>query len=76
MKDNFVIISQCGMVNIDGPGIAYSNVRGLYTDGHGHGLQLDKEYKRKEILDICNEIADQVYALTVIMNKKVRYDRS
>jgi hypothetical protein len=56
-----------GMVNIDGDGFSYSNIRGMYRQGNqtgsGHGLQLSAglEHKRGELLDLFAGIAERIY---------------
>jgi len=54
-----------GMVNIDGSNLAYGNIRNMYKNGNGHGLQLNEsqESKRAEILELCQKISDLSYAL-------------
>ena len=63
------ITTQAGMVNIDNEDIAYGNIRNIYTTGDGVGLQLSErlEHKRGEIIDMCDEIADRIYALQDIL---------
>ena len=52
-----------GMVNITGYGYSYSNIRGMYKTGSGHGLQLSAglEHKRGELLDVFSGIAENIY---------------
>ena len=52
-----------GMVSITGDGFSYSNIRGMYLTGNGHGLQLsaDLEHKRGELLDVFAGIAEKIY---------------
>lgn len=52
-----------GMVNITGDRFSYSNIRGMYQTGSGHGLQLsaDLEHKRGELLDLFSGIAEKIY---------------
>jgi hypothetical protein len=56
---------QSGMVNVDSKEFAYANIRNIYKDGAGSGLQLNEnlEHKRGELLDILNDISDKFYAL-------------
>lgn len=63
MKLNITVYD--GMVNIDGENIAYGNIRDMYKNGNGHGLQLSEaqEPKRHEILELCQSIADLSYSL-------------
>lgn len=65
------ITTQKGMLNINGPEIAYGNIRDMYITGNGNGLQLSErlEHKRGEIIDICAEIADKVYKLQDVMGE-------
>lgn len=69
-----LITAQSGMVNIDNQHIAYGNIRNMYKTGDGNGLQIEAklEYKRKEILDICGEIADKIYKLQDILKEETR----
>lgn len=66
------IITQKGMVNIDGHEITYGNIKNMYTTDNGNGLQLSErlEHKRGEIIDICAEIADKIYELQDIMGEE------
>ena len=52
-----------GMVIITGDNFSYSNIRGMYKTGSGHGLQLsaDFEHKRGELLDVFAGIAEKIY---------------
>ena len=52
-----------GMVIITGDNFSYSNIRGMYKTGSGHGLQLsaDLEHKRGELLDMFSGIAEKIY---------------
>ena len=52
-----------GMVIITGDNFSYSNIRGMYKNGPGHGLQLsaDFEHKRGELLDVLSGIAEKIY---------------
>lgn len=52
-----------GMVGITGDRFSYSNIRGMYQTGSGHGLQLsaDLEHKRGELLDLFSGIAEKIY---------------
>ena len=52
-----------GMVSITGDRFSYSNIRGMYQTGSGHGLQLsaDLEHKRGELLDLFSGIAEKIY---------------
>lgn len=70
--DPMKITTQKGMLNIDGPEIAYGNIKNMYTTGNGNGLQLSEhlEHKRGEIIDICSEIADKVYKLQDIVENE------
>ncbi len=64
------IAIQNGMVNIDGDEIAYGDIKDMYTNGNGAGLQLSErlEHKRGEIIDLCSVIADKIYDLQDILN--------
>ena len=59
------VVIQDNMVDIDGNKIIYADIRNMYENGNGCGLQLteDVEYKRNEILDLCGEIAERLYKL-------------
>ena len=52
-----------GMVHITGDRFSYSNIRGMYQTGSGHGLQLsaDREHKRGELLDVFAGVAEKIY---------------
>lgn len=52
-----------GIVSITGDGFSYSNIRGMYKTGSGHGLQLSAnlEHKRGELLDLFAWIAEKIY---------------
>ena len=54
-----------GMIDIDDDGIAYANIQNMYENGHGVGLQLNKELEplREEILTKCNLISSTIYKL-------------
>lgn len=60
-----------GMTNIDEPSISYGNIHRLYSNGSGHGLQLDpkQDHKRGEILDLCAEIADKLQQLDEVLKR-------
>lgn len=60
-------VHQDGMVNIDSDNLSYANIRGLYKNGDGHGLQLNDEAKRKEAEKLCISITDKLYALNQLM---------
>lgn len=56
-KDN------CPMINIDGDGFTYSNIFNMYQGGKsGVGIQVNDPSKEKELMDMCNKIADAVHA--------------
>ena len=63
-----------GMVDIDGHGISYSNIRDMYVTGNGCGLQVSEELEpeREKIAGICNTIADQFYKLNDIEQKGIK----
>lgn len=73
MKNVILITAQSGMVNIDSHLMAYANLRDMYETGDGNGLQLSAklEHKRKEIINICGEIADKIYELQDIFKEGV-----
>lgn len=53
---------RCPMVNIDGDGFSYSNIFNVYQGGKsGVGIQVSDASKEKELLEMCNKIADAVY---------------
>jgi len=54
-----------GMVNIDSDNIAYANIKDMYKDGNGAGLQVNLSEKgnKKSVLKICDEIAGLFYTL-------------
>lgn len=60
-----------GMVNITGDRFSYSNIRGMYQTGSGHGLQLsaDLEHKRGELLDLFSGIAEKIYEAQDVMSE-------
>jgi hypothetical protein len=53
------------MVDINGDGIVYGNIRYMYITGNGEALQLSGglECKRPEINALCSDIASAVYKL-------------
>jgi hypothetical protein len=59
-----------GMVKIDSEKMMYANIRNMYVNGNGSGLQLieDIEHKRGEIVDLCAQIADSLYQLEDIFS--------
>lgn len=59
-----------GMVDITGNGISYGNIAKMYKNGHGHGLQVDEnlEQKREQIMRLCDEVSEKIYALQSLVN--------
>lgn len=58
------------MINIDGEGIFYGSLIGLYRDGKaGHGLQLSEalEPYRQEIVEWCVKVSDAAYELDALL---------
>jgi hypothetical protein len=53
------------MVLINAKNISYSNLRMMYNNGNGHGLQTSAELesKRDAITAICSEISKKIYEL-------------
>jgi len=58
------------MVNIDSSDIAYSNIKGMYKNGDGIGLQLNEKANRTRISAVCNGIADKLYQLEELLNEQ------
>lgn len=54
-----------GMVNIDCPEMAYSNIKNMYKDGDGTGIQVDEEHvgKEKELMANCDKAAKALYRM-------------
>ena len=66
------IVALNGMLNIESDDIIYSNIKQMYKDNiNGHALQLSEELEpnRKEILNICADIASNIYKLEEIVKK-------
>jgi len=58
-----------GMVNIDSDNIAYSNIKNMYKNSDGIGLQLNEKTNRDKITAVCNDIADKLYQLEELLNE-------
>lgn len=55
-----------GMVNIDSDQVAYSNIRGMYKNSNGSGIQFSSEMSKersRKIQSLCDSIARQMYEL-------------
>jgi hypothetical protein len=52
-----------GMVMIDSNLLAYSNIKDMYQNGAGHGVQVNYPMNEEEALKICAQIADLCYQL-------------
>lgn len=66
------------MLTIDDEGISYGNIAGMYRDDdneplNGSGLQVDKEldYRKNDIHEACDMIADLVYGLHKLITDEV-----
>lgn len=57
------------MVLINAENLSYSNLRMMYSNGNGHGLQTSAELesKQKEIMELCSEISKKIYELDDIL---------
>ena len=52
-----------GMVQIEGDGIAYGNIKDMYQTGDGHGLQLNTDKNYDEIFKLCHKVASCMYQI-------------
>ncbi len=52
-----------GMVMIDSDLLAYSNIKDMYKNGAGHGIQVNYPMDEDAALKVCSQIADLCYQL-------------
>lgn len=59
------IVIDMGMVNIDDENICYANIKDMYKQGNGSGLQIAEhlEPKEDEIQSTCDQISALLYKL-------------
>jgi len=52
-----------GMVMIDSHLIGYSNIKNMYQNGAGHGIQVNYPMNEEAALKICSKISELCYEL-------------
>jgi len=59
------------MIDIEAAGLLYCNIKQMYKNGHGYGLQLDEELEqvRDKIKNACDKIAGSIYELQDILEE-------
>jgi len=59
------------MVDIDGEEIFYGNIREMYTQGNGAGIQTNlNEQDNKQARYICDNISNLIYKLSDLLIKE------